>query len=311
MFDRFTDPARMLLGYARREAQRLGHDYIGTEHMLLGLLRGETSVAVRVLLDLGAVPGDLVKEAEEAVERGGKTMTMGQLPFTPRAKGALESALREAQTFGDDYIGTEHVLLGLIQSEGVGARVLAKHGVELEAARKAIVALFASGYEREEGPDVGRLRTEALRQMRGRAGEGGLSIRRGTALVLLPESESSTDLLEQAIRPALAENGIPAGTVHTGPPFDAETARGQAGTLEVVIADVSGRDPEVCFELGRVVGLGRRPLLLAHDAGELPRALGEHPVILYEDGPKALAALAARLADTIRGYLVASREEAG
>ena len=141
MFDRFTDRARKVMGLARQEAQRLGHDYIGTEHVLLGLIQEGNGVASDVLKSLDIDLKKIRQEVEKLVSPGNTMVTMGQLPFTPRAKKVLELALEEAQNLGHNYIGTEHLLLGLIrENEGIAAQVLMNLNVKLEVLdRKSVV----------------------------------------------------------------------------------------------------------------------------------------------------------------------------
>ena len=143
MFDRFTERARKVMSLARQEAQRFNHDYIGTEHILLGLVQGGTGVAAQVLLKFEVDPRKIRIGVEEIVRHGTRMVTMGQLPYTPRAKKVLELALEEAQNFGHSYLGTEHLLLGLIrENEGIAAQVLLNLGVKLEAVREEVIELL-------------------------------------------------------------------------------------------------------------------------------------------------------------------------
>ncbi len=112
MFNRFTDRARRIMGYSRQEAQRFSHDYIGTEHVLLGLIQEGNGVAADVLKNLDFDLKLIRREVEEQISDGTTMVTMGQLPFTPRAKKVLELALEEASNLGHNYIGSEHLLLG-------------------------------------------------------------------------------------------------------------------------------------------------------------------------------------------------------
>jgi len=142
VFDRFEEDARKAMGYARDEARRLRHHYIGTEHMVLGLLAMDRSVAAEVLRNLGL---DLVRirsEIEKRVEPGSSEVTVRQLPFTPRAKSVLELTLIEASDLGHGRLGTGHLLLGLIgQSEGTVGEVFRVVGADLDAAREQVRAL--------------------------------------------------------------------------------------------------------------------------------------------------------------------------
>jgi len=154
MFDRFTDRARKVMGLARQEAQRFNHDYIGTEHILLGLIQEGSGVAADVLKNLDVDPKKIRQEIEKLVSHGTTMVTMGQLPFTPRAKKVLELALEEASNLGHNYIGTEHLLLGLIrEQEGIAAQVLQNLNVRLEDVREEVLELLGaevSGQETEE-----------------------------------------------------------------------------------------------------------------------------------------------------------------
>ena len=145
MFDRFTDRARKVMGLSRQAAQDLGHDYIGTEHMLLGLIQERTGVASDVLRNLDADLKKIRTELLKLVSRGSTWVTMGQLPFTPRGRKVLELGYEEATALGHNYIGTEHLLLGLIREEGgVAAHVLRNTGVRLEDVREEVLELLGA-----------------------------------------------------------------------------------------------------------------------------------------------------------------------
>jgi ATP-dependent Clp protease ATP-binding subunit ClpC len=129
---------------AQDEARSLGHDRLGTEHLLLGLLREGEGLAARALAALDVSIDEARAQVVRLVGRGAdRNVSRGQIPFTPRAKQALELGLREALTLGHDYIGTEHLLLGLVRSEGTGARALWELGVGRENVRDAVLALLA------------------------------------------------------------------------------------------------------------------------------------------------------------------------
>ena len=144
MFDRFTDRARKVMGLARQEAQRFNHDYIGTEHILLGLIQEGSGVAADVLKNLDVDLKKIRQEVEKLVSHGTTMVTMGQLPFTPRAKKVLELALEEASNLGHNYIGTEHLLLGLYHDPGsIAAQVLADLGPDKQAVHDKVVEILA------------------------------------------------------------------------------------------------------------------------------------------------------------------------
>jgi ATP-dependent Clp protease ATP-binding subunit ClpC len=146
VFERFTDRSRKVIVLAQEEARMLGHNYIGTEHILLGLVHEGEGVAARALDSLGISLDSVRREVQEIIGVG-ETAATGHIPFTPRAKKVLELALREALQFGHNYIGTEHILLGMIrQGEGVAAEVLEQLGAELHRVRQVVVQLL-SGYQ--------------------------------------------------------------------------------------------------------------------------------------------------------------------
>ena len=142
MFERFTDRARRAVELAQEEARRLNHNYIGTEHILLGLIREGEGVAAKALESLGISLEAVRHQVKEIIGRGQQAPS-GHIPFTPRAKKVLELSLREAQQLGHNYIGTEHILLGLIrEGSGVAAQLLVKLGADLNRARQQVVQLL-------------------------------------------------------------------------------------------------------------------------------------------------------------------------
>jgi ATP-dependent Clp protease ATP-binding subunit ClpC len=151
VFERFTDRARRVVVLAQSEARLLNHNYIGTEHILLGLLHEGEGLAAQALEKLD-VPLEKVRQQVEEIIGKGLEPPTGHIPFTPRAKKVLELALREALQLGHNYIGTEHLLLGLIrEGDGVGAQVLQKMGAELNRVRVAVVDLLSGYTEAEVG----------------------------------------------------------------------------------------------------------------------------------------------------------------
>jgi len=165
MFERFTEKARRVVVYAQEEARMLNQNYIGTEHLLLGLLREEEGVAAKALESMSLSLEDVRQQVEELIGRG-TYVPSGHIPFTPRAKKVLELSLREALQLGHSYIGTEHILLGLIrEGEGVAAQVLANSSADLESVRAAVIQL-QSGYQSRPG--------EAPEERRGSRSESSL-----------------------------------------------------------------------------------------------------------------------------------------
>jgi ATP-dependent Clp protease ATP-binding subunit ClpC len=142
VFERFTDRARRAIVLAQEEARILNHNYIGTEHVLLGLVHEAEGVAAKVLASHGVDLDNVRSEVEQIIGLG-KLAPSGHIPFTPRAKEVLSLALREALTLGHNYIGTEHILLGIIrEGEGVASQVLKSLGVTLESVRKDVIKMI-------------------------------------------------------------------------------------------------------------------------------------------------------------------------
>jgi len=159
MFERFTDRARRVVVLAQEEARMLNHNYIGTEHILLGLIHEGEGVAAKALESLG-ISLEAVRQQVEEVIGQGQQAPSGHIPFTPRAKKVLELSLREALQLGHNYIGTEHILLGLIrEGEGVAAQVLVKLGADLSRVRQQVIQLL-SGYQGKEPQSSGAPSTE-------------------------------------------------------------------------------------------------------------------------------------------------------
>ncbi|MEZ5978961.1 MAG: ATP-dependent Clp protease ATP-binding subunit [Planctomycetota bacterium] len=151
MFDRFTDRAKKVMNLARQEAQRFNHEYLGTEHILLGLVQEGSGVAANVLRQMSIDLSKIRSEVEKLVKTGPSMVTMGQLPFTPRAKKVLELSMEEASNLGHNYIGTEHLLLGLIkENEGIAAKVLTNLGVKLEDVREEVLEFLGADSSEEE-----------------------------------------------------------------------------------------------------------------------------------------------------------------
>ena len=172
MFERFTDRARRVVVLAQEEARMLNHNYIGTEHILLGLIHEGEGVAAKGLESLGISLEAVRSQVEEIIGQGQQAPS-GHIPFTPRAKKVLELSLREALQLGHNYIGTEHILLGLIrEGEGVAAQVLVKLGADLSRVRQQVIQLL-SGYQGKEavaagGPAEGQPSTSLVLDQFGR-----------------------------------------------------------------------------------------------------------------------------------------------
>ncbi len=177
MFERFTDRARKVMALANQEAQRFNHEYIGTEHILLGLVKEGSGVGANVLKNLDVDLRKVRLEVEKLVRAGPEMVTMGKLPQTPRAKKVIEYAIEEARNLNHNYVGTEHLLLGLLREhDGVAAQVLMNLGLKLEEVREEVLNLLGAGAESDaseatpgepgstpsEGKAKGKSKTPAL-----------------------------------------------------------------------------------------------------------------------------------------------------
>ena len=168
MYERFTDRARKVMQLANQEAQRFNHEYIGTEHVLLGLIKEGSGVAANVLKNLDVDLRKIRLEVEKLVQSGPDMVTMGKLPQTPRAKKVIEYSMEEARNLNHNYVGTEHILLGLLrEQEGVAAQVLMNLGLKLEDVREEVLNLLGHGMD--EGSDRSGM---GGRQMAGTGGGG-------------------------------------------------------------------------------------------------------------------------------------------
>jgi ATP-dependent Clp protease ATP-binding subunit ClpC len=159
MYERFTDRARRVMLLANEEAICFRHEYIGTEHILLGLVQEGSGVAANVLKNLDVDVQRIRLEAEKVVSRGSDPVTMSKLPWTLRAKHVIELAMEEARNLRHNYIGTEHVLLGLIrEEEGVAAHILLNMGLNLDEVRNEVLMVVGTGRQisSDQGPTVAR-----------------------------------------------------------------------------------------------------------------------------------------------------------
>ena len=146
MFERFTDRARKIMALANQEAQRFNHEYVGTEHILLGLVKEGFGVGANVLKNLGIDLRKVRLEVEKLVKHGPDMVTMGKIPQTPRAEKVIEYAIEEAASLNHVYVGSEHLLLGLLrEEEGVAAQVLMNLGLELWQVREEVLNLLGAG----------------------------------------------------------------------------------------------------------------------------------------------------------------------
>ena len=156
MFERFTDRARKVMALANQEAQRFNHEYIGTEHILLGLVKEGSGVGANVLKNLDVDLRKVRLEVEKLVKSGPDMVTMGKLPQTPRAKKVIEYAIEEARNLNHNYVGTEHLLLGLLrEDEGVAAQALMNLNLKLEEVREEVLNLLGGHRAKTTGMSGG------------------------------------------------------------------------------------------------------------------------------------------------------------
>ena len=232
MHDRFTDRVRRVIYFARDEASRLQHDYIGTEHLLLGIVREGEGIAAKVLGKLDLDFEQIQQAVESMVKSSGGTLTIGEIPFTPRAKRVLELAIEEARLLGHNYVGTEHLLLGLIrEGEGVAAQVLAELGVDRKRVREEVLKLLGPSAtmkarktkkERSETPNLdqfGRDLTQMARENKldpiiGRESEierviQVLSRRKKNNPILIGEPGVGKTAIAEGLAQRIMENKVP------------------------------------------------------------------------------------------------------
>ena len=200
MYERFTDRARKVMQLANQEAQRFNHEYIGTEHVLLGLIKEGSGVAANVLKNLDVDLRKIRLEVEKLVQSGPDMVTMGKLPQTPRAKKVIEYSMEEARHLNHNYVGTEHILLGLLrEQEGVAAQVLMNLGLKLEEVREEVLNLLGHGLEGEESGGRGRAGSGGGQGGGGGGGEGEERERGKTSKSKTPALDSfGRDLTELA-----------------------------------------------------------------------------------------------------------------
>jgi len=175
MFERLTDRARKVMALANQEAQRFNHEYIGTEHILLGLVKEGSGVGANVLKNLGIDLRKVRLEVEKLVKSGPEMVTMGKLPQTPRAKKVIEYAIEEARNLNHNYVGTEHLLLGLLrEQDGVAAQVLLNLGLKLEEVREEVLNLLGAGgdSEQENAPQAAEAAAESAEPATGATRRG-------------------------------------------------------------------------------------------------------------------------------------------
>ncbi len=210
MFERFTDRARKVMALANQEAQRYNHEYIGTEHILLGLVLEGSGTGARVMKNLGVDLAALRAEVEKLVQSGPEVVATDKLPQTPRAKHVIEYAIEEARALNHNYVGTEHILLGLLrESDGIAAQVLMNLGLRLKDVRQEVLNLLGAGVEDTPRPP------EAVesRQADATGGETGREPPRVTNYKDLPVWREADELAQQIYAVTTTFPPVPMTTV--------------------------------------------------------------------------------------------------
>jgi len=262
MYERFTDRARKVMQLANQEAQRFNHEYIGTEHMLLGLVKEGTGVAANVLKNLDVDLRKIRLEVEKLVQNGPEMITMGKLPQTPRAKKVIEYSMEEARNLNHNFVGTEHILLGLLrEQEGVAAQVLMNLGMKLEDVREEVLNLLGNGLEGGEGGERGGRETAG-------AGGGGESASGKGSKSKTPALDSfGRDLTE------LAKNG------------DLDPVIGRSQEIERAIQVLCRRTKNNPVLLGEA-GVGKTAIVEGFAqlvvSGEVPEILSEKRIVVLD-----------------------------
>jgi hypothetical protein len=265
VFERFTERARQVVVLAQEEARTLKHNYIGTEHVLLGLLREEEGLAARALESLD-ITVERVRAQVLRIVGQGEEVTSGQIPFTPRAKKVLELALREALSLGHNYIGTEHVLLGLVrENEGVAARILLDFDAEPEKIRNEVIRLLS-------GPAGARSRAEART-----TGRSVTYVSHGAQPPGLDDPEAMLGVLEHEIRAMLGrepDRGDLLVILATVPEGVVARAFAELGiTDEALDAALATARADAPDSIQEQLERARRKKDEAIDAGEFPAAV--------------------------------------
>ena len=259
MYERFTDRARKVMQLANQEAQRFNHEYIGTEHILLGLVKEGSGVAANVLKNLEVDLRKIRLEVEKLVQSGPEMVTVGKLPQTPRAKKVIEYSMEEARNLNHSYVGTEHILLGLLrEQEGVAAQVLMNLGLKLEDVREEVLNLLGHGLE---GAEVG--------ERGGRAGES--------------ESPSSSGKSGKSKTPALDSFGR--DLTELAKKGELDPVIGRAREIERAIQILCRRTKNNPVLLGEA-GVGKTAIVEGFAqrviAGEVPEILAEKRIVVLD-----------------------------
>jgi len=346
-FDKFTERARRVVDLAEDEARGFNHGYIGTQHLLLGLVREGEGVAAKVLANLGVELNRVRSAVEFIIGRGDRPVT-GEIGLSPRAKKVIELAVDEARRLNHHYIGTEHLLLGLVrEGEGIAAGVLESLGVSLEKVRTEVLRVLAPVTAPLRG--VGALQAKAMIRrwdtsrsysdlaalrnalahrgvaadeappvpMRARRmsvapifGDRGFVLDDQLCFVLMPFADELGPIYEDHIKNAVEQCGL--RCVRADDVFEPgqimEQIWGLINRAKLVIVDLTGKNPNVFYELGIVHTLGKPVILVTQSEDDVPFDLRHHRYILYKYTPRGCRDLERKLGEAIKAVIGRSSE---
>ena len=297
-FDKFTERARRVLTLAQEESLRFNHNYIGTEHLLLGLVRESEGVAAKVLANLGVDLKKVRSAVEFTIGRGDRPVA-GEIGLTPRAKKVIELAVDEARRLSHHYIGTEHLLLGLLrEGKGIAADVLGSLGVGLDDARREVVRVLSQARpERRIPPDM---------VVSPIFGGRGLPVGHKLCVVLMSFADEARPIYDDHVRKVVVEQcGLECRRADDV--FKAGQAMEQVweqmNRARVIVADVSGRNPNVFYELGIAHTLGKLVILITRSEDDVPFDLRHLGFIQYEYTPRGCQELERKLREAIEAVI--------
>jgi nucleoside 2-deoxyribosyltransferase len=302
-FDKFTERARRVLTLAQEESLRFNHDYIGTEHLLLGLVREGGGVATWVLANLGVDLNKVRSAVEFTIGRGDRPVA-GEIGLTPRAKKVIELAVDEAGRLSHHYIGTEHLLLGLVrEGKGIAADVLGSLGVRLGDARREVVRVLSQARpQRRIPPDM---------VVSPIFGGRGFPVGQELCVVLMSFADEARPIYDDHIRKVVVEQcGLECRRADDV--FKAgqtmESVWEQMNRARVIVADVSGRNPNVFYELGIAHTLGKPVILITRSEDDVPFDLRHLRFVEYEYTPQGCQELERKLREAIQAVVGSRRE---
>jgi hypothetical protein len=301
-FDKFTERARRVLTLAQEESLRFNHNYIGTEHLLLGLVREGDGVAASVLANLGVELNRVRSAVESTIGRGDRP-AFGEIGLTPRAKKVIELAVEEARRLNHHYIGTEHLLLGLVrEGKGIAADALGGLGVGLDDARTQVVRVLSQARpQRRIPPDM---------VVSPIFGGRGFPVGQKLCVVLMSFADEARPIYDDHIRKVVVEQcGLECRRADDvfKPGQTIEQAWELMNRARLIVADVSGRNPNVFYELGVAHTLGKPVILITQCEDDVPFDLRHLGFIQYEYTPRGYQEFERKLREAIQAVVGSRR----